>query len=94
MQEIGELFEWCESTLESVKAACIIHIIKLKTEQEKIQQAMTQRRSRLHLIQILIQLVTMSFAFCSMVSGYLGMNLGNGAWVLLLPPVILPSPPM
>jgi hypothetical protein len=79
VQEIEELFEWCESTLESLKAACVIHLIKLRTEQEKIQQAKTQRHSRLLLIQILIQLVTMAFAFCSMISGFFGMNLSNGA---------------
>jgi hypothetical protein len=76
--EFEELLEWFSSTVSSSVGSLGLFKLQLNTERARISHALQIARNRIAQLQLVILLATLGMAACSVVSGFYGMNLGNG----------------
>jgi hypothetical protein len=76
--EREELLEWFSTSVASTISKSRVLLKKIAVERERITHSLSVSRNNLMRVQIHIMIVSMGLAACSVISGYFGMNLGNG----------------
>ena len=74
-----ELLEWIKGNIDAFSLKSRNLISQIEGAHKNMTLRLASNRNELMLLQLDLQTITMGLAVCSMVSGYLGMNLGNGA---------------
>jgi hypothetical protein len=74
-----ELLEWIKGNIDAFALKSRVLISQIEGAHKNMTLRLASNRNELMLLQLDLQTITMGLAVCSMVSGYLGMNLGNGA---------------
>ena len=73
-----ELLEWFSSMVTASLGSVRLLTLSLNTERARISHALQVARNRIAQLQLIIMLATLAMTACSVVSGFFGMNLGNG----------------
>jgi hypothetical protein len=74
-----ELLEWIKGNIDAFSSKSRMLSSQLEGAHKKMTLRLASNRNELMLLQLDLQTITMALGVCSMVSGFLGMNLGNGA---------------
>jgi len=74
-----ELLEWIKGNIDAFSLKSRMLSSQLEGAHKKMTLRLASNRNELMLLQLDLQTITMALSICSMVSGFLGMNLGNGA---------------
>jgi hypothetical protein len=72
------LLEWFVASVESINVDAHSFADRVRGLQKSVEMDLAAEQRRLIQLQLFVQIVTMSFALMSVVSGFYGMNLGNG----------------
>ncbi len=73
-----ELLEWFSSMVTASLGSVRLLTLGLNTERARISHALQVARNRIAQLQLIIMLATLAMTACSVVSGFFGMNVGNG----------------